>query len=166
MVRKLLLVLFGLLFLNTARAQSFDSETDIENPAKIPAGVLRLLGQTREVRECVENGGTVGKFDASWFQASRVDLNGDRSADYLVKNSKDCLNGPRAAMFWIFRANGKSFTQVFEDSVLTLRIKKNRTNGFRDIQTETTMVKVIRNRWKFNGRKYKLTSTKIIDVSK
>jgi hypothetical protein len=164
--RTLRLAFIVLLFLNAVSAQTFDSETDIKNPAKIPAGVLKLLRQTKQVRECVENGGTDEKFDASWFQAARVDLNGDRFTDYVVRNSKDCLNGPRAATFWIFKTNARNFTQVFEDSVLTLGIKKTRTKGFRDIETETTMVNIIRNRWKFNGRKYKLTSTKIIDVSK
>jgi hypothetical protein len=155
-----------LLFVNTGSAQAFSSEDDIKNPAKIPAGVLKLLGQTKQVRECIENGGTDEKFGASWFQAARVDLNGDRLTDYVVRNTKNCLNGPRAATFWIFRANGRGFIQVFEDSVLTLSIKKTRTAGFRDIGTETTMMNIIRNRWKFDGRKYRLRSTKIIDVSK
>jgi hypothetical protein len=164
--RTVLLAFIILLFLNTISAQIFDSETDIKNPSKIPAGVLRLLRQTKQVSECVENGGTDEKFDASWFQAARVDLNGDRFTDYVVRNSKDCLNGPRAATFWIFRRNARNFTQVFEDSVLTLSIRKTKTNGFRDLETETTMMNIIRNRWKFDGRKYRLRSTKIIDVSR
>lgn len=155
-----------LLFVNSGYSQVFGSEDDIKHTAKIPAGVLKLLGQTNQVRECVENGGANEKFDASWFQAAKVDLNGDRLTDYVVRNRKDCLNGPRAATFWIFRANAKSFTLIFEDSVLTLSIKRKRTNGFRDIETETTMMNIIRNRWKFDGRKYRLRSTKIINVSK
>jgi hypothetical protein len=164
--RTFLFVFAILFFLNTAGAQSFDSETDIKNPAKIPAGVLNLLERTEQVKECAQNGEEHEKFSASWFQAARIDLNGDGRADYLVKNNKGCLNGPRAATFWIFRASARGFTEVFEDSVLLVSIEKRKTLGFRDIVTETTMMNIIRNRWKFDGRKYRLKSTKIIDVSK
>jgi hypothetical protein len=167
MSSKYLLALFiFILFSVAVNAQTFDSEKDIRKPVKIPAGILSLLEKTGQVKSCLQNDGSgePAEFSASWFQAARIDLNNDRSADYVVRNTKDCLNGPRAASWWIFRGSAKGFRQVFDDSVLLLTIKRTKTAGFYDIETETTMMNIIRNRWKFDGRKYKLSKTKIIEV--
>src|ERR1044072_4435110 len=150
------------LFCAAARAQAFDSEKDIGKPVKIPAGVLSLLKKTGLVQGCLETGEE--KISALWFQAARVNLNDDSLADYVVKNTKDCLNGPRAASWWIFRGGKTGFQMVFDDSVLLLTVKRAKTKGFYDIETETTMMNIIRNTWKFDGRKYKLARTKIIEV--
>jgi hypothetical protein len=157
-----------ILFFSAVKAQTFDSEKDIKNPVKIPAGILNLLKKAKAVEECVQSGdlGVGDKLEASWFRAARVDLNNDKLADYVVKSNRSCLDGPRAATWWIFRGSAKGFAKVFEDSVLSLTIKKTKTAGFYDLQTETTMMNIIRNTWTFDGRKYKLRHTKIIDVSK
>ena len=159
-------VFIFVLFFSAAKAQTFDSEKDIKKPVKIPAGILSLLKKAEAVKECLQRGefDTGERFDASWFRAAKVNLNDDKFADYVVKNNKACLNGPRAASWWIFSGSSRGFKQIFEDSVLLLSIKKTRTAGFHDIQTETTMVNIIRNQWKFDDRKYKLKSTKIIKV--
>jgi hypothetical protein len=160
---KYLLVIFiFVLFSSAASAQTFDSEKDIKHPVKTPAGILNLLKKTGLVQGCMET--SEEKFSASWFQAVIVDLNNDGHADYIIQNKKDCLNGPRAASWWIFKGSAKGFVKVFDDSVLLLTLKKTKTAGFRDIETETTMVDIIRNQWKYNGRKYLLKSTKIIKV--
>ena len=102
MVRtKYLSALFFLVLFSgaAANAQTFDSEKDIRNPVKLPAGILKILRDTRLVAECVEQ----GEPNASWFRAAKIDLNGDKFADYVVKSNKDCLNGPRAAGWWRFR---------------------------------------------------------------
>jgi hypothetical protein len=169
MVAKYLPVIFiFVFFIHAGNAQTFQTEEDIKHPAKLPAGVLKLLKKTKAVEECVNSGKLEAghQLDASWFQAAKVNLNDDKFADYVVKNNEACLNGPRAASWWIFKGSRKGFTEVFEDSVLLLSIKKTRTAGFYDIQTETTMMNIIRNTWTFDGRKYKLKRTKIIDVSK
>ena len=160
---KYLLVIFIIvLFSGAAGAQTFDSEKDIRKPVKIPAGILSQLKKTGLVQGCMET--SEEKFGASWFQAARVNLNNDGIADYVVKNKKDCVNGPRAASWWIFKGSARGFVNVFADSVLSLSIKKTKTAGFYDIQTETTMMNIIRNTWTFDGRKYKLTKTKIVKV--
>ncbi len=150
------------LFSGAASAQTFDSEKDIGKPVKVPAGILSQLKKTGQVKSCLQN--SEEKFSASWFQAARVSLSSDGRADYIVKNTKDCLNGPRAASWWIFKGSGRGFTRVFDDSVLLVTIKRTKTKGFYDIETETTMMNIIRNTWKFDGRKYKLIKTKIIEV--
>lgn len=162
----LLAIFIFVLFSGAANAQTFDSEKDIRKPVKIPAGILHILKKTKAVEECInsEELETVKGLDASWFQAAKVDLNNDKFADYVVKNTKACLNGPRAASWWIFKGSPRGFTQIFEDSVLSLSIKKTKTAGFHDIQTETTMMNIIRNTWTFDGRKYKLRRTKIVKV--
>src|SRR6185369_4124463 len=106
------------------------------------------------------------EFGAKWFRAVKVDLTGRGSVDYLVKSHKECLYGPRAATFWIFKRDGRGFRQVFTDSVIDLTIERRKTLGFRNIQTDTTMVNIIRNTWKYNGRVYKLVHTKIIEPGK
>jgi len=167
MVSKYLAVFIMLIFFfSAAKAQTFDTEKDIKNRAKIPAGILKLLGKSAAVGECLGRGDleSADKLSASWFQAARVNLNNDKFADYVVKSDKDCLYGPRAATWWIFRGSPKGFIEVFEDSVLLLSLKKTKTAGFYDIQTETTMVNIIRNTWTFDGRKYKLKRTKIVKV--
>ncbi|HEV7644140.1 MAG TPA: hypothetical protein VGO50_09390 [Pyrinomonadaceae bacterium] len=160
---KYLLALFiFVLFSGAASAQTFDSEKDIGKPVKVPAGILGQLKKTGLIQGCMET--SEEKFSASWFQAAIVNLNNDGRADYIVKNTKDCLNGPRAASWWIFRGSANGFTKVFDESVLMLTIKRVKTAGFYDIETETTMMNIIRNTWKFDGRKYKLARTKIIEV--
>src|SRR5437867_10086831 len=152
------LLVFGLLlFVNAVFSQSFDSEGKLRNPVKIPAAVLKLLEKTDEVKSCIES----PEFAADWFRAVKVNLNDDRRPDYLVKSDLTCLYGPRAATWWIFSLGTHGFRQVFSDSVLSLTIERRKTRSFRNIRTETTMVNIIRNTWKFNGRRYKLKTTKI-----
>ena len=155
-------------FFGVGKAQTFQSEEDIKHPVKMPLGILRLLKKTEQVASCVrsEELESAAKLDRSWFQAATVKLNGDRFTDYVVKNVHPCLNGPRAASWWIFRGGPKGFVMVMEETVLTLTIKKTKTAGFRDIQTETAMMRIIRNQWKYDSRKYKLKSTKFIEVGK
>jgi hypothetical protein len=82
----------------------------------------------------------------------------------VVKSNKECLYGSRSANWWIFKGSASGFRQVFNDSILFVTIKKTKTKGFYDIQTETTNVNIIRNTWKFDGREYKLIHTRIIEV--
>jgi hypothetical protein len=164
MIRNLLLIFVLLFFVSAARAQSFNSDDELKKPVRIPAGILRQLEETEKARACIENG-EEEKFEASWFKAVRVDLNGDKFADYLVKSDKGCLDGPRAATWWIFRGGPGGFTAVFEDSVLTLSIKKGKTRGLRNVVTETTMMNIIRNDWRFNGKRYVIRNTQFIEVS-
>jgi hypothetical protein len=142
------------------------TETDLKHAVRIPAAILTLLEKSEEVSNCLKNYEQKDEFGAEWFRAVKVNLTGGGSADYLVKSHKECLYGPRAATFWIFAGGGRAFRQVFTDSVIDLTIERRKTRGFRDIQTDTTMVNIIRNTWKYNGRVYKLTHTKFIEPGK
>jgi hypothetical protein len=150
------------IFASEAVAQNFRSEGKLQNTVRIPAGILKLLKETDEVKSCIES----PEFDAGWFAAVKVNLNDDGLPDYLVKSELTCLYGPRAATWWVFRQRPKGFTQVFSDSALSLQIKRRKTGGYRDIETETTMVNIIRNTWKFNGRVYWLQDTNVIEPGK
>jgi hypothetical protein len=157
-------VVSGFLFVSliafrSTRAQTFESEGDLKNGAAIPAGILKLLARSDEVKNCTENADLM----PSWFRAVKIELNGDRSPDYLIKSELQCLNGPRAATWWIFTRGPSGFKQVFNDSVLSLTILRKKTRGYRNIRTETTMVNIIRNQWVFDGRKYHLKKTEIIE---
>ena len=155
-----------LIFVNAAFSQNFNSEGKLRNAAKIPAGILTQLEKTDEVKHCLQSSEEEVKFGAGWFRAATINLNDDGRADYLVKSERSCLYGPRAATWWIFSQGPRGFKLVFNDSVLWLSIERRKTKGYRDISTETTMMNIIRNTWKFNGREYKLMGTKFIEPGK
>ncbi len=155
--------LLKLIFVNAAFSQTFLTENALRHPVKLPAGIVKLLEKSEEVSNCLKNYEQTDEYRASWFRAVKVDLTGGGSIDYLVKSHKECLYGPRAATFWIFRADSRGFRQVFTDSVIDLTIQRRKTRGFRDMETDTTMVNIIRNTWKYNGRVYKLVHTRIIE---
>jgi hypothetical protein len=161
-----LIGLLALIFANAAASQTFSTENDLTHTVKIPAAILNLLGRSEEVKNCLENYEQNDKFGEKWFRAVKLNLTGRGYTDYLVKSERECLFGPRAATFWIFSPKGRAFRQVFSDSVIDLTIKRTTSRGYKDIQTETTMVNVIRNTWKFDGRIYKLTATKLIEPGK
>jgi hypothetical protein len=160
-----ILSLFGVfLVCNIVKAQSFDSEKEISHPVKIPAGILKQLRETQTVKSCFENGESVDEFGEKWFRAAKVDLNGDKVADYLVKSDKGCLYGPRAATYWLFLGNSNGFKSIFGGSVRMLTILKTKTAGLRDLQTDTTLMDINRITWKFDGKKYRAARSKTIEV--
>ena len=152
-----------LIFVNAGFSQTFDSETKLRNTVKIPAAILSQLEKTDEVKECLSRLDEPGRFHPAWFRAVRIDLNADGRADYLVESNKDCLLGPRAANWWVFSGTGRGSKLVYHDSVLWLTLLRHKTRGFRDIRAETTMMNIIRNTWKYDGREYKLVHTRIIE---
>ena len=167
---KFLLITFTFLFfVNAAGAQNFLSEKDIKHPVKMPAGILSLLKKSKVIEQCVQSGDlkTASGLKASWFQAARVDLNGDKIADYVVQGNKGCLDGPRATTFWVFKGRAKGFDNVWEISALMIGVnKKKKTNGLYNFdEFETLIGKEVENVWVFNGRKYVLKKTKMTDIS-
>ena len=162
----LLTLLLTLIFANAAFSQIFDSETKLRNTVKIPAAIQAQLERSEEVAQCLRQGDENTRFSPSWFQATKIDLNDDGRSEYVVKSAKDCLYGPRAATWWIFSPSGRGFRQVFYESVISFALQKRRTHGFRDIRTETVMMNIIRNTWRYDGREYKLVKTRIIEPGK
>jgi hypothetical protein len=157
--------LLVLIFISGASSQTFDSEAKLRNTVRIPPVIVAELEKADEVKECLDRSESP-KFTASWFRAVRVSMTGSARTDYLIKNDAECLNGPRAANWWIFSGSGRRARLVFHDSVLWLSILKRKTRRFRDIQTETVFVNIIRNTWRYNGREYKLVKTKFIEPGK
>jgi len=152
-----------LLSCGIAGAQTFGSDGKIPGAVKMPSAVMSVLAKQEQVVSCEAE----ATRKTSWFLTAKVDLNGDRYPDYVVRSNTACLTGPRAASWWIFRGGARGYEKVFDDSVLSVTInRKRRTGGFFDIQTETVMMNIIRNTWKFDGRKYELKSTKIIEPSR
>jgi hypothetical protein len=170
MAAKFLLIIFTfLLFVSVAGAQSFLSEKDIKHPVKMPAGILILLKKSKVAQQCVQSGDLeiASGLKASWFQAAKVNLNGDKISDYLVQGNKPCLDGPRATTFWVFKGRAKGFDNVWEISCLMISVnKKKKTNGLYNFdEFETLIGKEVENVWVFKGRKYVLKKTKMTDIS-
>ena len=157
-----MVILCSLMFVGATYGQTFESEGKLRNTVKLPTAVLALLKKTEEVKHCSEE----AEFSPGWFRAIKINVNDDGKPDYLVKSELSCLYGPRAATWWIYSQGPKGFSLVFNDTVLSLTIGGRKTNGYRDIQTDTTMVNIIRNTWKYNGHVYKLKSTKEIEPGK
>jgi hypothetical protein len=149
-------------------AQNFHVEEDIKNQVALPNGVLKLLRNNEYVRQgCIRNDEFKPKTDFSgkWFQAGRVDLNGDKLADYVVKANEGCLRGANIGPFWIFRGTQRGYKLVLQLHELAMSVDKNRTKGYRHIGTVSlTAVKGRAGLWVFNGSEYVLRKTRTFDL--
>jgi hypothetical protein len=146
-----------MLFGGSAEAQRFESEDELRSTVTLPADVFQTLSALKQTRECEASSG--GKVSRKWFKATRIDLNGDKFGDLLVKSEEPCMHGPRAANWWIFAGSPNGNRKVFEDTVTAVVLAKKKKTGFRDIRTDNVMMEIYRNTWKYDGRRYKLIRT-------
>ena len=143
----------------TARAQDFQVEKDIKRQVVLPKGVLAILRRNNYVSHCFRNDEFKPPiaFSGKWFQAARIDLNGDRYPDYVVKANIGCLYGANIGPFWVFRGGASGFRLVLELHELGMSIDHHRVKGYRDISAfRATAVKGFESRWAFNGKRYVL----------
>lgn len=135
---------------------SFGAEEEIEDPISVPADVLRILRRDERNQTCLNEGQPEDAISASWFVASEIDIDGNESADLVVKASNPCLFGANIDPFWIFRNTPRGYEHVLSVSTLGLDVLNAKTNGYRDVRTTAaTANEVIITIYKFDGRKYK-----------
>lgn len=137
---------------------SFGVEAPIENPVEIPDAVLRRLAQDEQFQRCYDDieKRTAKPSMLEWFSAAAVRLDDDARADLVVKAEHPCLLGANIGPFWVFRNAGRgNYSLVLDESTLSLRVLRTRTNGLRDIRTQAASAReVYTSVWKFNGRSY------------
>jgi hypothetical protein len=157
----LVFFIFGL-SCSAVYAQTFQFEEEIKPRVKAPAGILKLLGKEPNVADCLKD----NKLDPVWFEVARIDLNGDKFADYVVKEIGDerCyLAGANIVTWLVFKGSARGFEKVFHEASFSWSLdSKKKTNGFRNIETDSfTAVKEITGWWVFNGKKYKFLRSRV-----
>jgi len=138
----------------------FGAEEAVRRPVELPPDVLRILRSNSDIqRSCLKRVGSADEIPSSWFIGSRVNLNRDNLPDLVVSSApaNPCLGGANIVPFWVFRNTSKGHQLVLDVSTFNLEILKSRSGRYRDIQTEElTAVKILRARYKFNGRRYRV----------
>lgn len=153
-----LLTVLSLFFLcsiaNQAQTQTqFGAEEAIQNPAKIPAPILRQLRSDNRVKQCVTRS---NKFKSNWFSAAEVDLNGDQVSDYIVKAENSCLFGANIAPFWVFHNLTHRYSLVLRDNTLALEILPATTEDYHNIKLSSASAdQVFEKVLKFDGARYR-----------
>ena len=132
------------LFVDKARPQlpqqsqeqtKFSLEEPITHPMPIPEDVLNVLRQRTDISTCETRPEERNKIPPSWYEASRVRLDGGREEDLVVKARNACMWGPNLGPFWVFRSNREGHELVLSTVAVSLEVLRSRTNGLRDIRT-------------------------------
>jgi len=122
---------------------------------------LKLLSKEPNIAECLKD----NKLDQAWFEVAKVDLNGDKFPDYVVKEMGDercLLAGANIVTFLVFKGSAVGFAKVFGEASFSVNLDKKKTNGFRNIETDSfTAVKEITGWWAFDGKKYKFLRSRV-----
>lgn len=157
----LLPVVLFVLILNAAAAFAqnrqtvFNLEEDVKQPAKIPDAVIAILKSEDRVDACFREKGE-GANENDWFEASEIDLNGDRRIDLIVKAKDGCLFGANQGPFWIFQNLPDGFQQVLAASGLQLTVMPKKINSFHQIKiNKIVSMKPASQIFQFVGGKYK-----------
>jgi hypothetical protein len=153
----------------SVHGQLFQVEEDIRNEVTLPREVLSLLRQNDYVREsCIRTDEYKPKteFSGKWFQAAKVDLNGDKQPDYVVKANEGCLFGANIGPFWVFTKGARGYKLVLQLHVLGMSIERRRAaNGYRDIGSfAATATRGLAGRYVFDGRKYVKRSSREVEL--
>ena len=132
-------------------------EKRVAIPAKLPNEVIQLLRSDEDCQRCFE-GGTEGEIPPVWlkaFEASEIDLNGDRLQDLIVLPTDGCLFGANIAPFWVFLRTPKGYKMALNVYAHNLDVLKTRTNGYRDLEsTSASAVEVFSTLFMFDGKQY------------
>lgn len=150
---------------DTEEQSSFGVEDELERPVKTPKDVLAVLRKDQDVKDCLQSAQENGEEPSdlsTWFAASKIDLNNDRQPDLVIKPDYWCLHGASAGPFWVFHHTEQGYVLVLKAGGMGLHILKTQTKGFRNIETSSVVgsENVSTQTYQFDGRQYKLTSSK------
>ena len=123
------------------------AEEFTRKPVEIPTAALQLLRDTLHPGTiyCIEEKGTkLDQVPASWFVGSEIHLDGPDETDLVVRpnvfklpEAASCLLGASEIPFWVLRNVGGRYLLLLETYALELDVLDSRTNGYRDIQTDS-----------------------------
>lgn len=100
------------------------------------------------------------KFSTSWFSASAIHLGPTSRADLIVV-AEPPITGANVTLFWVFRSTANGYILVLRAGGHSLAIKRNRSNGYRDIETySVTMQMFNSDLYKFDGKTYRSAASK------
>ena len=151
----LLLVLILLSVVSTAAQTHFYLDEPFKHPAKIPDGLVPLLRD--EIKKACR-GETLGQGTdlKSWFSASRISVNGHRSA-FILTSSKPCLTGADHDWVWVYLKTSRGYRLALFGGAISVDVLKMRTRGLRDIETNAATASTNYTEiYKFNGSVYKI----------
>lgn len=151
----------------SAREQTTFSVEDIgvKHPVQIPDEVLAILRNDNLVQRGLQSAGIqLENLPTSWFSASEITLGRSGEKDLIVA-AEGPLVGANVDTFWVLIHRGNKYTLVLTIPVHDLTVKNSRTNGYRDLETMgATAVKMTTASYRFDGREYKLHSSKTDDI--
>ena len=132
----------------------FNLEEDVTKSAAIPEDVIAMLKSDQRVDVCFQQKGE-GANEADWFEASEIDLNGDKRMDLVIKAKDACLFGANQGPFWVYQNTGEGFKQVLTEQGLQLIIKPKKINSFNQIQvSKAVRMKPVSRTFSFKNGKY------------
>lgn len=145
----------------------FSSEGKIKKAFKLPAAVLKQLGEYDEhqLGKCQKDTSLRKAKIIEHFAASALNFNGDNLTDLIVQAQTPCFMGAHNTVFWIFtRSNKTNYKMTFDIAADYLKILDSSTNNFRDIETAShTAVELYTIKWKFDGEKYQKSECTVRD---
>jgi len=134
-----------------------------------------VLAKDGVVASCLRMGDmSQDQLPASWFVASRIQLDGSGESDLVVQASGiidgptapgplTCFLKPYATHFWVIRESSFGYSLVFSASGRKLKTLNSRTNGLLDLQLVrlTTTGEPLDNKvYKFDGQGYQAQRAK------
>jgi hypothetical protein len=111
----------------------FNLEESVLKKASIPAAVIAVLKSDRRVDGCFQTKGKSAN-ENEWFEASEIDLNGDKRPELIVKAKDGCLFGANQGPFWIFQNAADGYRQILSASGLQLAVLPRKQNTFNRIK--------------------------------
>jgi len=121
----------ALMFITTPTCFGQMNRTDFygEDPFRttpITRSMLKGLSRAQDFQSC-------HKWRWNTAEATRVDVNGDGTAEILVK--ADCGNSASSFFFWLLRQNGHRYTPILHTATMGVYFWRKRHHGFRDVLT-------------------------------
>lgn len=148
----------------------FSSEGKIRKAVKLPASVLKRLGEydERRLAGCQKDKFLRRTKAADHFAASAINFDGNAFSDLIVQAQTPCFMGAHNTVFWIFtRSNQKPnapYKMAFDIAADYLKVLNTSTSDFRDIETAShTAVELYTIKWKYDGEKYQKSECTVSD---
>jgi hypothetical protein len=151
----LFLILILLSAVSTAAQTHFYLDEPFKHPAKIPDSLAPLLRD--EIKKtCRGETLSQGTDVKSWFSASRISVNGRRSA-FILKSGKPCLTGADHDWVWVYLKTAQGYRLALFGGAISVDVLKTRTHGLRDIETNAATANTnFTEIYKFNGSVYRM----------
>ncbi len=137
--------------------QTFYNENNpIAHPASVPASVVKILLQRKEVKDSLNSAHCVSQADAvRLFRATEVHLGPPNETDLLVAGIFP-VTGADNDWYWVVRSTPNPRVLLWV-GCLSVKLLTRKTNGYRDVSTNWSSPQQDLDRvYRFDGSTYKL----------